>query len=99
MSLDTGIEILDPHAEEEVEGTRLALRPARLDSKVIGFLDNTKANANVLLARLEEILASRHKFAKIIRQAPSFERTVGTPTPELDALAAECQVVVNGVGD
>lgn len=97
--------VLDPRGR--VKGARfdLAARPRNLDGLRIGFLDNGKSNADVILQRLEEIVASRYKFAQVIRKPRRRpgenwrSRTVGAKDEVIDELASNCDVVVNGVGD
>lgn len=54
------IRVLCPSARSVVTGKLLAARPSDLAGKKIGLLFNTKANADVFLNRVGELLAQHH---------------------------------------
>lgn len=90
-------ELLDPTGEILQPKVHLAPRPEDLNGKVIGFLDNGYSNVDVLLAKLEAVLSSRCKFARIVRRCIASPQ--GTATKEtLDQIAEECDIAVTGVG-
>ncbi len=88
------INVLDPTAKVIGIEAKIAPRVSDLNGKVIGFLDNAKPNASVFLARVEELLSQRYKFAKVIRVRKS-----SNPTDLAEKLSAKFDAVVNGVGD
>ena len=94
------IEVLEPTAKAIGAEAQIAPHVSDLNGKAIGFLDNAKANANIFLARVEELLSQRFNFAEIIRVSKG---TIGGafayPTDLSEKLSAKCDVVVNGVGD
>ncbi|MBI2909694.1 MAG: hypothetical protein HYX92_18800 [Chloroflexi bacterium] len=93
------IEILDPYSEPKPQLHSLAPRPGDLNGKVIGILDNTKANAAEVLDEIQAKLMERFSFAEVIRKSQPPHRVEGTMTSLLAELADRCDVVVTGVGD
>jgi len=67
-----------------------------LKGKVIGFLQNGKPNADVLLARLAHLLREKCGLAEARSRA---KPRVTEPAEFIDELAKECQGVVNAIGD
>jgi len=71
-------------------------RMGELRGKVVGFLHNGKPNADFLLARLADLLREKHGLAGApIRSKPR----VTEPAEFIDEMAAQCQGVVNALGD
>jgi len=89
--------LVDPFGEKLVPSV-VAPVPDGLDGKVLGLLDNTKWNADLLLRTLGEELKNRTGIGEI-----RFYRkdTWGRPAPaELcDRIVAECDLVVTASGD
>jgi len=88
---------IDPTAGAGRAQIPLAPRPADLAGKVVGLLDNTKEQADVILAALGEELQRRYGAAKVvIRRKEHYSK------PATDALieemAKEVQVAVAAVG-
>jgi hypothetical protein len=91
------VRLLDPTASSNIEKVILANRLSTLDNNTIGLLDNSKANTDVFLARLQELLAEKFKivrFFKFRKQTPAR----GVPTSIMDELA-RCDAVINGIAD
>jgi hypothetical protein len=91
--------LLDPTGADErsADGT-LAPRPAGLRGLIVGLLDNTKPNAEVLLSELADELRGRYD----VRGAPMYRKGYfGTPAEEdmIKRIAQECDLVVTAVGD
>lgn len=57
--MSSGIEILDPTAAPRIAPRPLATRPRDFARSRIGFLSNKKANADLFLAQMEELLRDR----------------------------------------
>jgi len=88
---------IDPTAGTGKARIPMATRPADLAGKTIGLLDNTKEQADVILAALGEALLQRYGVAKvIIRRKEHYSK------PALDALidemAQEVDAAVAAVG-
>jgi hypothetical protein len=88
---------IDPTAGGSRAKIALAPRPMDLAGKVVGLLDNTKEQADVILETIGEVLRSRYGVARvIIRRKEAFSR------PATDALlnemAKEVQVAAAALG-
>jgi hypothetical protein len=88
---------IDPTAGSGKARIAPAARPADLAGKTVGLLDNTKEQADVILAALGEALQARYGVAKvIIRRKEHYSK------PALDTLieemAKEVDVAVAAVG-
>ncbi|PXY20800.1 UGSC family (seleno)protein [Prauserella muralis] len=92
--------MIDPTANpaEAVRATPPAPRPDRLRGLTVGLLANTKANAEDLLERVGELLATREGIAGVVRRK-KLSITDPVPADVLADLARQCDVVVVGVGD
>jgi hypothetical protein len=95
MTTDLGF--IDPTAGGSRSRILLAPRPMDLAGKVVGLLDNTKEQADVILETVGEALRSRYGVAKvIIRRKEAFSR----PATEalLNEMAKEVQVAAAALG-
>jgi len=88
--------LLDPTAERASAVRPLIARPERLDGLTVGILDISKARGNVFLDRLDEQLAARGIAVKRYRK-PTFTRVA--PTALKQQIAAECNVLIEGLAD
>ena len=89
--------VLDPTAEMDVERIPLAPRPPDLAGKRIGFLDNSKEKAEEILRRIEERLRERFAVGPVLWRRKEFY-TKPAPTPFIEELARQCDVVISAVG-
>ena len=74
-----------------------APRPMDLAGRVVGLLDNTKEQADVILATIGQALQERHGVARVvIRRKEHYSK----PATEqlIDEMAAEVQVAIAAVG-
>jgi hypothetical protein len=90
--------ILDPTAAPAAAAAQGAWRLDRLEGKVVGFVDNAKPNFGALVDELSEVLVERYGVARIVKTR---KRAASVPAEAaaLDALAAECDLVITGSGD
>lgn len=90
--------IYSPEARSLPPNLRAADRPKSLDGLRIGFLDNTKAPVDKIMAYLEERLRDR---VPGIRPFYISKRDMGKPAgPEImEALRENADVVINALGD
>ena len=88
--------LLDPTAELAPAARALTARSATLTGATVGLLDISKPRGNVFLDRLAERLTEQgigvRRYAK-----PTFTRPA--PTALRQQIAAECQLVVEGLAD
>ena len=88
--------LLDPTSERNAVARALAARPPSLSGQTVGLLDISKARGNVFLDRLAEQLGAQGVAVKRYRK-PTFTRPA--PTALRQQMAAECQLVVEGLAD
>lgn len=95
MTSDPGF--IDPTAGGNRVKIALAPRPMDLAGKVVGLLDNTKEQADVILETIAQALRERYGVAKVvIRRKEAFSR----PATEalLNEMAKEVQVAAAALG-
>jgi len=92
------MQVYDPTAPNTAPAQNLRRSVADLSGKVIGFIDNTKPNFNLLARDVGELLLSQYGVKAVIQKR---KRSVATPAPNevLDELARECDLVITGSGD
>ena len=95
MTSDLGF--IDPTAGGSGARIALAPRPMDLAGKVVGMIDNTKEQADVILEAVADALRKRYGVAQvIIRRKDHFSKPA--PQAMLDQLAQEVQVAVAALG-
>ena len=95
MTTDLGF--IDPTAGSSRVQIARAPRPADLAGKVVGLLDNTKEQADIILETVAEDLRRRYGVARVVmRRKDYFSR----PAPEamINEMAKEVQVAVAALG-
>lgn len=95
--MTTDLDIIDPTAGGSKATIALAARPMDLAGKVVGLLDNTKEQADIIFETVAEVLRARYGVAKvIIRRKEAFSR----PATEalLNEMAKEVQVAAAALG-
>ena len=90
------VELLSPIGVRRKLEDPIAPRPASLEGKVVGFLDNHKFSVEEFFARLEPALAAQFRLAEVVRRR---KPSTSEPAPFLDELAERCDVVVNAIAD
>jgi hypothetical protein len=92
------IEVLSPAPATTGQTVPLAARPATLQGRVVGLLNNSKSGTRPFLDRVEDLLGREHGVAKTIRYD---KKAAALPIPDemLEAAVRECDVVVNGIAD
>jgi hypothetical protein len=90
-----GIPVCIPIGTADVRSRQLAQRIPSLDGARIGVLDNCKEFADVVLRGIAEALRELHPNANIRTWQKSY---LGIASPYAEEMAAECDVVINGVG-
>jgi len=91
------IRVLSPVIESKVSQTASLPLPESLVGKRLGFLDNTKANFELLLRRMEALLRTETGLADIV-----YERKANSSTPappEILARLRKVDLVVTGSAD
>ena len=90
--------LVDPTDRPRPREHRAAPRLSTLKGKRAGFLDNHKANADVLLEEVQALLAARFELAGESWVHKFIYSREATPA-ELDRLAERCDFVITAVGD
>jgi len=88
---------IDPTAGGSKARIALAPRPMDLAGKVVGLLDNTKEQADIIFETVADVLRIRYGVAKVvIRRKEAFSR----PATEalLNEMAKEVQVAAAALG-
>jgi hypothetical protein len=88
--------LLDPTAERSPAGPERPPRPQELDGLTVGLLDISKVRGDVYLDRLDTLLAERGLQVK--RYAKPTNARVA-PTAIKQQIAAECDIVIEGLSD
>lgn len=91
-------QILDPGAPAPQAEHTATRSPASVRGKVVGFIDNTKPNFDLLADDMAEILVSEHGAAGVVRhrkRAPSD----GASAAMLQDVRDRCDLVIAGSGD
>jgi hypothetical protein len=88
---------IDPTRGGSKTKLRRATRPMDLAGKVVGLLDNTKEQADVILAAVGEDLRKRYGVADVIIRRKEFFSKPAKPEL-LDDMASKVQVAIAAVG-
>ena len=95
MTNDLGF--IDPTASKHRAKIALAPRPMDLANKVVGLLDNSKEQADVILDAVAKTLRERYGVAKVVVQRKEhFSKPASNYM--LDAMAKEAQIAVAALG-
>jgi len=90
-------DLIDPSAGPGAQALRLAARPASLAGKVLGLLDNTKEQGDVILETIAAALRERHGVARVVaRRKEHYSKQA--PETLIDELAREVDVAVAALG-
>lgn len=88
---------IDPTAGGGTATIAMAPRPLDLAGTVVGLLDNTKEQGDVILQTVAEVLRERHGVAGvIIRRKEHYSKPAAATL--IDAMARAVQVAVAAVG-
>lgn len=90
------MEVLDPRGVPVHEENELAERPHSMNEVRLGILSNSKPNGDLLLKTVQQTLEDRFHFTEVIYRS----KNTSSPAP-IDVLndLAQCDVVVNAIGD
>ncbi|MDA0998902.1 MAG: hypothetical protein O2807_00105 [bacterium] len=91
------IDFVDPTAGSRKAAVRPALRPKDLAGKVVGLLDNTKEQADVILRTIGAELKERYGAKEVIlRRKEHYSKPADAAI--IEEMAAQCDVVVCALG-
>ena len=91
-------QVYDPTAPGPQATQDLRRTVGDLRGKVVGFIDNSKPNFNLLTDDIAELLMSRYGVKRVVKHG---KRGASMPATAqvIDDLAAQCDLVVTGSGD
>ncbi len=91
-------ELLDPTTENVTQTMTYVARPASLEGKRVGLIENTKFNSDRLLGKIGEILKAEYGVAET-RMWRKYNASVPAHGEIIAELQATCDVMVAGIGD
>jgi len=91
------IRVLSPVVDTKVSQTASLPLPGTLAGKRLGFLDNTKANFELLLRRMEALLRAETGLGDVVYERKSNSSTPAPP--EVLRRLREVDLVVTGSAD
>ncbi|MBI2907498.1 MAG: hypothetical protein HYX92_07595 [Chloroflexi bacterium] len=92
------VEVLEPVSESKTVRREITSRLDSLDGKIVGFLDNTKPNADTLLSAVADLLTRKHHLANAIQVRKAL--VIKTAGPEIFQMLTErADAVVTASGD
>ena len=92
------IELLDPTTEAVAQTIAYGPRPATLEGKRVGLVENTKFNSDRLLLKIGDILKAEYGAAEA-RMFRKHNASVPAHAELIAELKGTCDVMVAGVGD
>ena len=95
--MPTELPFIDPTRGGARTGLQCAPRPMDLSGKVVGLLDNTKEQADIILETLGEELRRRYGVAGVIVRRKEFFSKPAKPEL-IDAMAQQIDIAVAAVG-
>ena len=91
------LKVFEPTASERIDIDLLASRPETLNGKVLGLLNNTKDQSDIILDQLEHQLKDQFDDAEIkYYRKPSVS---GMPGSMKDRLVEEVDLLITATGD
>jgi hypothetical protein len=92
--------VLSPEGKARTLAQRISALPrfSDLNGKVVGFLDNSKPNNDMLQSRFEELLKQNYNLAGVVKRR-KLTAQQGASKAYLDELAAQTDFVISGLGD
>jgi len=92
------IELLDPTAEVATQAIAYVDRPASLEGKRVGLIENTKFNSDRLLAKIGDVLKAEYGVAEW-RMFRKHNASVPAHEEIIQEVRKYCDVMVAGIGD
>ncbi|HAA94587.1 MAG: hypothetical protein FI717_12145 [SAR202 cluster bacterium] len=93
----TNMGFIDPTANKPDGIVKPAERPSSLEGKVVGLLDNTKEQADVILETIGEALCERYGAESVVMRRKEHYSKAATPEM-ISEMAGLVDVAVAGLG-
>ena len=88
---------IDPTFVPSTKRIPMAARPSALAGKVIGMVDNTKEQADVIFKTIGDALIERYGAKGVVVRRKAHYTKPATPEM-LDAMASEVDLAITGLG-
>ena len=95
--MSNGLGFIDPTAHKPDGHVELAVRPIDLSGKVIGLLDNTKEQSDIILRTIGESLCEQYGSESIVLRRKEHYSKVAT-SGMIKEMANQVDVAVAGLG-
>ena len=95
--MSTELGFIDPTANKSDRLVNLAARPISLNGKVIGLLDNTKEQADVILSTIGEALCERFGAERVVLRRKEHYSKPATHEMIME-MANQVDVAIAGLG-
>jgi len=95
--MSNGLGFIDPTAHKPDSYVELAARPTDLTGKIIGLLDNTKEQSDLILRTIGEALCERYGSGGIVLRRKEHYSKPATPEM-IKELSDQVDVVIAGLG-
>ena len=95
--MSNGLGFIDPTAHKPDGHVDLAVRPIDLRGKVIGLLDNTKEQSDIILIKICESLCEQYGSESIVLRRKEHYSKVATPEM-IREMADQVDVAIAGLG-
>jgi hypothetical protein len=92
------IRFLNPVQEADVNPANMAPRLSSLEGVRLGFLSNSKQNADRLLECVAEELKSKYSLNGLVHEN-KFNAGTNCPTELMDELVSKVDAVITAIGD
>lgn len=92
------IRFLNPVQEADANPANMAPRLSSLDGATLGFLSNSKQNADSLLRCVAEELKSEFSLNGLVHEN-KFNAGTNCPTKLIDELVSKADAVITAIGD
>ena len=89
-------QLLNPRGVFRREEKPIAQRMPSLDQKVMGLVDNSKANADLFLQHIKEFLCKGYAIAEVLTVRKA---TASMPATFTEEFLDNCDFAVNAFGD
>ena len=97
--MSSTVTILDPVAPAGVAAAERMFEPlATLHGKVVGFIDNSKPNFNLLADDLATLLTTKYGVARVVRHRKP-TASVSASREVFADIQKQCDLVIAGSGD
>ena len=92
------MKVFVPAAPSSIETKPLRRSLDSIAGKVIGIIDNTKPNFNLMADDLDELLVGKYGAARVVRHRKT-SMGVAAADAAMKELTQQCDAIITGMGD